>query len=112
MQCRGASLVVGLVEPAKSWLPSFGNSDLQTTAAAAVGSMARVPSARNQLAAAGGVSALVHLLNTGSSEAQGHAAQALASLAEDPDLSFQVTALHLGTSPPRLPLDASRVPSP
>lgn len=81
---------MGLAEPARSWLPTFGCSDVQTTAAAALASMAKVSGARMKISTARGIPALVHILNTGSQEAQSHAATALGILAQDPSLSFQV----------------------
>ena len=82
-----------LLSPAKSWLPSFGCTDVQTTAAAAVASITRVPGARPKVAASGAVPPLVRLLESGSAEAQGHAAKALGSLAEDASVGFQVRNL-------------------
>ena len=72
------------------WLPTFGSSDVQTNAAAAVASLTEHADSRARVAAGDGIKGLVHLLNTGSSEAQSYAAQALGNLAEDTSIAFQV----------------------
>ena len=88
--CRGIKLLVSLAEPSRSWLPTFGCSDVQTTAAAALSSMAGIQLARSKIGLAGGITALVNILTSGSAEAQSNAAKAVERLAVDSSLSFQV----------------------
>ena len=93
------------VQPARSWLPQVGCTDLQFHAVIACKHLARHNIARRKIAGDDnykGIEALINLLRTGSLEAQSHTAHALACLAEDPSLSFAVRLLPSPPPPPFL----------
>ena len=92
LNCRGMAAVVKLVEPARSWWPQIGCTPLQTIAAAAVATIARVHSARRKICELGGIPALVQLIVKGTAEAQGHAARSLGLLAENRNYAYEVGA--------------------
>lgn len=88
--CRGITAVVRLTEPARSWWPQIGCTPLQTIAAAALATIARVHSARKKICELSGIPALVQLITKGTAEAQGHAARSLGLLAENRNLAYEV----------------------
>ena len=101
--CRGMAAVVKLMEPARSWWPQIGCTNLQTTAVAAVATITRVHSARRKVCEFGGIPALVQLLIKGTAEAQGHAARSLGLLAENRNFAYEVTFEHADTVHPSNP---------
>lgn len=92
-ECRGIAAVVRLTEPARSWWPQIGCTPLQTIAAAALATIARVHSARKKITELGGIPALVQLIVKGTAEAQGHAARSLGLLAENRNFAYEVFAI-------------------
>lgn len=77
------------MEPARSWWPQLGCTNLQTVAAAAVATITKVHSARRKVVECGGIPALVQLLIKGSAEAQSHAARSIGILAENRNFAYE-----------------------
>lgn len=87
--------MVKLMEPARSWWPQIGCTNLQTTAAAAAATIARVHSARRKICEQGGIPALVQLLVKGTSEAQSHAAKIVGLLAENRNFAYEASSIFI-----------------